>query len=69
MSNKKLGYRVYGKLKTQRRFQPFDFTNGRFVTRLINATVVEPEKYQELKEEVDFMNRNNPDYTFVIRKI
>jgi len=61
-------YIVYGKRKDEKRFKPFDMNGNRFVTNLIHATVFPPEQLPKLREEVDYMNKYNPDYVFEIRK-
>jgi len=61
-------YIVYGKRKDERRFRPFDMNGNRFVTNLIHATVFESEQLPKLREEVDYMNKYNPEYIFEIRR-
>jgi hypothetical protein len=61
-------YVVYGKLKTEKRFKPFDMNNNRFVVNLIHATVFDESQLEALKREVEYMNEHNPDYIFEIRK-
>ena len=61
-------YRVYGKLKAgNKRFQPMDIGEGRFVGNLIYATLVPRSEKDRLTETVAYLNRNNRDYLFEIR--
>ena len=62
-------YRLYAKHETDKRFKPMDFNRGVQVTNLIYATIFDDCKYDELKKEVEFMTKMNPEYTFEIRRI
>ena len=62
-------YRIYGKLKTQKKFKPFDAENGVFVTNLMYASMYKRITFFKLVSEVNFMNKNNPGHIFEIRNI
>lgn len=61
-------YRIYGKKKTDKRFKPYDSTNGKLTTNLIHATLYTDDQLPGLKEEVSHMNTLNPGHTFKIKK-
>lgn len=61
-------YRVYGKLKTDKRFKPFDMNNNQFEINLIKVSYFYDNQIIELRNEVSEMNRLNQDYIFEIRK-
>ena len=62
-------YRIYGKLKTEKRFKAFDCNNGTFVENLIYASFFYDSELEQLKKEVEYMNDNNEEYIFEIRKV
>ena len=62
-----MGYRIYGKLKTAKRFAPFDAKENKFVVNLIYASMFNKEDFPALKREVQYMNEENPLYIFEIR--
>lgn len=62
-------YRVYGKLKSETGYKPFDMKNGVFVTKLIYASIFSRGSIKALKEEIKYLNDSNPAHTFQIRKI
>mgnify|MGYP001194566059 CR=1 FL=1 len=55
-------YRIYGKLKTGKRFKAFDYKNGIFVENLIYASFFYENELERLKKEVKYMNENNEDF-------
>lgn len=59
---------VYGKLKTEKRFRPFDMKNNKFVINKIHATVFDESQLERLQKEVDYMNKYNEAYIFEIRR-
>ena len=62
-------YMVYGKnIKTMKRFAPMDMKSNSFQTNKIYASLFNGEDLEALKKEVDFMNKNNPQFKFEIRK-
>jgi hypothetical protein len=69
MDNAVFKYRIYGKLKTQKKFKPFDAEKNQFVTNLIYASMFYAHDIDKLRNEVDYMNINNPAYIFEIRNI
>lgn len=62
-------YRIYGKEKGTKIMRAFDFNKGVFVGNLIYASFFYEDEYEKLVKEVDYMNENNPDYIFEIRKV
>jgi len=60
---------VYGKKRADRKFMAFDMTNNIFVNKRIYMSIFDEEQQIELEREVAYMNKNNQDYKFEIRKI
>lgn len=65
MSNKI--YMVYGKLKTQKRFMPFNMKENKFEVNLIHASMFFENDLGKLKKEIEYMNEYNKEYVFEIR--
>jgi len=61
-------YRIYGKHVSGKKFKPFDFGSGKFVNNLIYASYFSASMKSELDKEIQFLNDNNPEYTFELRK-
>jgi len=66
MSSQKV-YLVYGKLKTDKRFKPFDMKDNKFVVNLFHASMFFENDLEKLQKEITFMNENNTEYQFEIR--
>ena len=60
-------YLVYGSYKGGK-FKAMDINNGVQVGNLIYATMFYPESLDRLKVELDKIKKDNPDWTFEIRK-
>ena len=58
---------VYGKMKTESRFKPFDMKDNKFVVNLIHASMFTEASKSALYKEVEDMNRLNPEYIFEVR--
>ena len=63
-----MSYIVYGKKRTGKKFKPFDAKKNQFVVNLIHASIFPESELPKLEKEVTFMNENNPEYIFEIRK-
>lgn len=59
-------HRVYGKFKTDKQFKPMNLREGKFVTNLIYASMVSED---DARLQINFLNENNHDYIFEMRKI
>lgn len=62
-------YRVYGKLKKDKRFKAFDMENNIFVLNSIQASIFTSTQLEALTREIDFMNSANEEFEFEIREI
>ena len=60
-------YLVYGSYKGGK-FKAMDINNGVQVGNLIYATMFYPEFLDKLKVELEKIMKDNPDWTFEIRK-
>ena len=60
-------YLVYGSYKGGK-FKAMDVNNGVQVGNLIYATMFYPESLDKLKVELEKIMKDNPDWTFEIRK-
>ena len=60
-------YLVYGSYKGGK-FKAMDIDNGVQVGNLIYATMFYPESLDNLKVELKKISKDNPDWTFEIRK-
>ena len=61
-------YRIYGKLKTEKRFKALDLKNGVFVNNLMYASFFYEYELERLKKVVQDLNEQNIDFKFEIRK-
>jgi len=61
-------YMVYGKRNDMERFRAMDMEENQFTYNMIHASTFTEEQLPDLKEEVQYMNKNNPNHTFEIRK-
>jgi len=63
---------IKGKKKTDKRFRPFNYKDGKFEINKINQTIWW-ENTEEMKNHVqklvDYMNENNSEYIFELEKI
>lgn len=62
-------YRIYGKLKAEKRFKAFNYNDGYFVGNLIHAAFYDEKELPMVEEAVKHLNKDNPEYEFVIRKV
>lgn len=62
-------YRIYGKDNTMKQYKAFDYENGAFVNNLVYATIIKEHELDKAKKAIEFMNSNNPEYHFELRKI
>ena len=60
-------YRVYGKATYDKKYRPMDCKLGVLTSNLIYATIFDKES--EAQELVDYLNENNPNYNFEVRKV
>lgn len=61
-------YRIYGKEVGAKRFKPMDLKEGRLVTNLIYATLLDTEEYA--KQITDELNTENAGvYVFQYRSV
>jgi hypothetical protein len=60
---------VYGKGPTDKKFRPMDYHKGVLVNNKIHATMFDEDKKAQLETSVNYMNENNPGYTFEIRTV
>ena len=61
-------YRIYGKLKKEKRFKALDLKNGVFVNNLMYASFFYENELEQLKKVVQDLNEQNKEFTFEIRK-
>ena len=62
-------YRIYGKHESMKQYQAFDMENFQPVGNLIYATVITENELPKAKNVIDFLNENNTDWKFEIRKV
>ncbi|PAV30227.1 hypothetical protein CIL05_07100 [Virgibacillus profundi] len=60
---------IYGKLKNEKRFRMYNLKEDCFVERKIFVTLFHESQKDELQEDVDYMNKHNPNYIFELRKV
>lgn len=65
-----MAYLIYGKQKGQKQFKPMNMGSGTQVNNLIFASVFWEDEtpLEKLQKYVDELNKDNPDWTFEIRK-
>lgn len=61
-------YRIYGKHITDKKFRAFDYGSGKLVNNLIYASYFSASMKSELDKEIEILNKNNPEFTFELRK-
>lgn len=59
--------RIYGKKKTDEKFQAFNYADGYLVNNLIFASVWNVEDQAHVQGLVDSMNEQNPYHVFEVR--
>ena len=62
-------FRIYGKERNQKAFKAFDYQNGAFVDNLIYATLIKEDELEKAKKAIQFMNDNNQEFIFELRKV
>ena len=65
---KKTALMIYGKKKGDKKFKPMDYKAGKFVGNVIHATMWDMDRKKEVQKMVDYMNKENPDYEFTMRR-
>ena len=62
-------YRIYGKHKSAKRYNPYDAARGVLVVNLIYASMFKAHQVEKLVQKVKNLNLLNPEYNFEIRNI
>ena len=60
-------YRIYGKATYDRKYRPMDCKLGVLTTNLIYASIFDSK--EQAQDLVDYLNENNPNYNFEVRKV
>lgn len=62
-------YRIYGKEKTAKKYKALDYHAGALVDNLIYATLIYEKEKESALKMISYLNQNNPQFIFELRKV